>query len=384
MMILDISDREFKKVFDDSKLFLPIRWNGNDFSETLKGLFDYYIDKIDESISQEWKGNVDLKIQMIPCIQRICGLLRTSVDEYLRGFPSKAYSIFSDAMRQLMDKPLRIYYKSDADYFRGENYEDRLKLFRVVKVNDNKPYDRTRVFHTPYYLRSKVSTCRYSIAGYPSLYLGTSLRLCCEEIHLHPKDLGLASLFQLDRNIEYTNTSIRVIELGIKPQDFLGQERLAEHELTLRRTQLRNLLSDNQVRVAYLLWYPLIAASSYIRVAKEDPFAAEYIIPQLLMQWVRIEMSNNNESDSHQNELIGIRYFSCASERASEMGFNYVFPTSGCQISHQIPYCSILEKAFVLSLPKYIHEYESVKTCENDLKQIRNLKHINDTVTVTV
>lgn len=48
-------------------------------------------------------------------------------------------------------------------------------------MDDVKPYSRTRVLHTPYNLRSKVSTSRYSIAGYPSLYLGTSLQLCCKE-----------------------------------------------------------------------------------------------------------------------------------------------------------------------------------------------------------
>ena len=35
-MILDISDSAFKNILNDDQLFLPIRWNGVDFSETLE------------------------------------------------------------------------------------------------------------------------------------------------------------------------------------------------------------------------------------------------------------------------------------------------------------------------------------------------------------
>ncbi len=192
-------------------------------------------------------------------------------------------------------------------------------LFRVVSVNDNKPYSRTRIFHTPYNLRSKVSTSRYSIAGYPSLYLGTTLALCCEETHINSNhNFALASLFQLERSIEYSNTNIRVIELGVKPQDFLNLEDTNESR---ERHISRHLLMDSDIRSAYLLWYPLIASCSYIRIDKSDPFAAEYIIPQLLMQWVRNEIGS--KKGGKRDQLIGIRYFSCASVRASEMGFNY-------------------------------------------------------------
>lgn len=130
-----------------------------------------------------------------------------------------------------MDRPLRIYQKSVTEQFEDRwnyrNNDDSLKLFHVTSVSNNRPYGRGRVFHTPYNLRSKVSTCRYSIAGYPSLYLGTSLDLCREEIHLNPhQDFALASIFKLERTVEYSNTNIQVIELGVKPQDFFKHRTL--------------------------------------------------------------------------------------------------------------------------------------------------------------
>ena len=73
--------------------------------------------------------------------------------------------------------------------------------------------------------------------------------------------------------------------------------------------------------------------------------------------------SKNDEYD----QLIGIRYFSCASIKSLDMGFNYVFPTSGQQ-KPAIPYGPVLMKGFRLTKPQYIHKYDSIKTCEQELK----------------
>lgn len=375
-MILDISDATFKKVLNDKELYLPIRWNGSDFAATLDNLFNHYIKQIELLPSE--KGHLYNPVQAnVKDIKRVCGLLTKAVNHYLNGFPSKAYTSFERAMKLLMDNPLKIYQKSVIEQFEipGDRYrkDDDLKLFRVVSVDDNKPYSRVRVFHTPYNLRSKVSTSRYSIAGYPSLYLGTSLALCCEEIHMNPhQNFALASMFKLERTLEYTNTNIRVIELGVKPQDFL--ELNYANESHDRRIS-QNLLNDSKIRSAYLLWYPLIASCSYIRTNKNDPFAAEYIIPQLLMQWVRNEIGSNKGDEYDQ--LVGIRYFSCASVKASDMGFNYVFPTSGQQKSAELPYCSVLAKAFRLTNPVYIHEYDDIRTCEWQLGDSKDFDTID-------
>lgn len=105
------------------------------------------------------------------------------------------------------------------------------------------------------------------------------MELCCEETHINPRqDFALASIFKLERTLEYSNTNIQVIELGVKPQDFLNNRRVNER---FERRIESSLLDSSNVRAAYMLWYPLIAACSYIRVNKNDPFAAEYIIPQL-------------------------------------------------------------------------------------------------------
>lgn len=374
-MIFDISDENFKRIMNEEHLYLPIRWDGVDFSLTLDCLFNYYIKQLEITCDKNEVFGTNIRVE-IKEIKRVTGLLIKAVNHYLNGFPSKSYATFERVMDILMKTPLRIYQKSvieQFDNYSNQRLDDDLKLFRVVSVNDNRPYNRERVFHTPYNLRSKVSTSRYSIAGYPSLYLGTSLALCCEEIHMNPyNNFALASKFELERTVEYTNTNIQVIELGVKPQDFFLYERPGNE--SFQRYIPRSLLEQDEVRFAYLLWYPLIAACSFIRTNKNDPFAAEYIIPQLLMQWVRSEMGVAKYEDC--NQLIGIRYFSCASVKASDMGFNYVFPTSGKQKSANLPYCSVLAKAFRLTSPKYIHEYDDIRACEWYLNKLNDFDFI--------
>ena len=95
------------------------------------------------------------------------------------------------------------------------------------------------------------------------------------------------------------------------------------------------------------------------------------------MQWVRSEI-NSGEYNEY-NQLIGIRYFSCASVKASDMGFNYVFPTSGRQKSAELPYCAVLTKAFQLTKPVYIQKYDSIHSCEWELTQSNDFDFISST-----
>lgn len=375
-MILDISASDFRRIMNDEELFLPKRWDNVDFYVTLRKLFYHYAEQLRTNLTEDELKNLGITYVME-------GLAET-VKHYLNGFPAEAYTTFERVMRRLVQTPLKVYEKSAMEDFEDSDtyHEEKLFLFRAVKVSDNRLYHRSRVFHTPYNLRSKVSTCRYSIAGYPSLYLGTSLELCCKEIGLWSKEkMVLASSYKLDHSYRRTNFHVRVIELALKPQDFLYQFSENDREIKKEQSQKKGrkikqyIIESPNVRKAYLLWYPLIAACSFIRVDRKDPFAAEYIIPQLLMQWVRNEF--NKISSSNINDLIGIRYFSCVSMKASEMGFNYVFPTSGSLVSNALPFCGVLAKAFRFTSPKYVCEYKSISECENELKKATDYDYLD-------
>lgn len=303
---------------NDGKLFLPLRWDGVDFQITLEKLFRYYINRL------KMCNRTEAEIRKV---ERICHLILQSVEVYLSGFTAFAYDSFRELMDILKEVPLE------------PEKHSFPQLFRMVGVQENRIYPRTRVFHVPYTLRAKVSAGRYSIAGCPSLYLGTSLELCSQEVDLDlSRSLGMASRFEIQ------GEGARVIEMALKPQDFF----------TERGDMLKEEVGEN-----YLLWYPVIAASSFMCVNRDESFRVEYIVPQLLMQWVRSEMTGEG--------LIGLRYFSCVSVRSSNMGFNYIFPASGRMLSASTPYCPVLTRFFTMTDPVFLQEYENLKECEEDL-----------------
>ena len=120
----------------------------------------------------------------------------------------------------------------------------------------------------------------------------------------------------------------------------------------------------------YIKWYPLISACSYIRAMRDAPYSAEYIIPQLFIQWVR---------SKYEDAVIGIKYFSCASVYSSSLGYNYVFPTIGIPYHARktiTDYCARLSHRFKLTIPKFTMEYNSIIDCVEVIKKDNNLDYI--------
>lgn len=340
-MIWELADKQFVRLMENKKLHLPIRWTGRYFREALGGILDTFLEEICEldsngSVNPIMKEIEQTKTHLLECVEK-----------YHNGFPAAAFSILADIMYQLMMYPLCVYQKSSD-----------IKLYRIRDVKNNIRYNRADIFHVPASARSMISTCRYSIAGYPSLYLTTSLRLGLEEASSNSNN-AIVSRFEFVRSQRAIN--IQVLELGIKPQDFLEQEEDYRENVSyyLRRKRLRSAwnLKSPDMREIYLRWYPVIAACSFIRADRSAPFASEYIIPQLLMQWVRTQ----NDMDS----LMGIRYFSCASARSSELGFNYVFPASN--FSYKGDFCSVLRNSFRVTEPVYLRDYFDIAQCESAL-----------------
>jgi hypothetical protein len=86
------------------------------------------------------------------------------------------------------------------------------------------------------------------------------------------------------------------------------------------------------------------------------------------MQWIR-----NKSSDT---VLYGIRYFSCVSIKASNMGFNYVFPVGGVRYTQDEKYSDILVKSFRLTKPYYAEEFNNIEECEEILIKDKDLESI--------
>lgn len=185
--------------------------------------------------------------------------LNQSILEYLNGNPHKAY--------EYLEKTLKGNFKDLTEIFKNKNYVLDESFFRIRTNDTNYPYSIDQMLHIPFEHRGKVSTQRYSIPGFPSLYLGKTIYICWEE--LRRPSIDKIQIIRL-KNIK----TLKILDLTPPIKD----------------------CSDIDELYKFLMTFPLIMCSSVKVKNDHDTFKPEYIIPQLLLQWIR----NNSEFDGIQ------------------------------------------------------------------------------------
>lgn len=133
------------------------------------------------------------------------------------------------------------------------------------------------MFHIPFEKRTDVVNYRFSISGYPCLYIGNSLLTCWEEMHC-PQLHGFVVSKVAIENV------MRVLDLRI-PED-------SKEEVSDTNRRHRNLM--------LLKTWPLIIACSIKTITPNSSFKFEYIHPQLLM----LAIKEQNQ------DLYGVAYTS--------------------------------------------------------------------------
>lgn len=182
--------------------------------------------------------------------------------------------------------------KESITYRAREDSEDKFKM-----------PTKEDMFHVPFHLRGKVGNERYSVSGLPCLYVGDSLYACWLE--LGGPD---ASSFNC--------ALVRVI----KDLQVFDMAKLAD--------SYRKYKSDSGTfkEKLFLIVIPLMLLSSFKVRDKSAIFKPEYVIPQLLTQWL-IEKFHLNRGKTN---LIGVRYYTNATkvdfEGPTTLYVNYAFP----------------------------------------------------------
>ena len=249
--------------------------------------------------------------QELKLIKKASRYIRSAVDAYLNGFPYKAYEHLLKALKLL------------------EPFLDKLKvprnkldnLYRVREVDTLADRERKDLFHVPFELRHRVRTQRYSISGWPSLYLGASLLVCWEEV-------GRPAFHTLSVAAFSAKGNVSVLDFGYRPAVAVDL-----HE--------RDGFFTKQQMTSYVVCWPLLAACAFRVQHRGESFIEEYIIPQLLLQWLRNKAKG----------IDGLRYFSTHVEQSSFapwLAINYVFPV---KTQAHDGYCAELTKKFELTLP---------------------------------
>lgn len=150
--------------------------------------------------------------------------------------------------------------------------EENAIFYRGRAASTNYLFNKREIFHIPLNRRHLVKNQRFSLSGFPCLYLGEKSYTCWEE--LERPDFGLCNFVSL------TNTkSINFLDLSF-PIEIKNE---------------RNLLV-----------LPIIIACS-LKAQKSDDFKSEYIIPQLILHNL---IKRRNESSENESEIIGLIYHS--------------------------------------------------------------------------
>lgn len=269
-----MDEHTLEQLFRDAEIFskyrFPLNRGKTSTGEYLKDVYKWYLGDVESSHIP-----ADIKAS----IRRFCGGIVDSIDLYANSDVVGAYLNFYAMMNQLKDK-LPYTYVEDTNY---NSY------YRVLEDREGNQYDPVNMLHVPYKKRNLASPARYSIAGVICTYMSTAESVAWYEANL-PQKFHLAE-FAVN---ETCFQKYKLLCLDLDPIRIT-------HSL---QNQINNFGRDGGSidaltdRLAlYFHVYPLVMACSITRKYTESSFTEEYLIPQMLMAWIRQD-----------DNFLGVRY----------------------------------------------------------------------------
>lgn len=226
-----------------SELFFRLNQrNSENYYQELKDIFDYTISMVKDSLEISAESEIRISSQGI-CkkIEEDSKILLRFVDYYLRGNISSCYNSFK-----------RWWNSQRFEYF-DESYETSVFYRMRERKEGENEFSYEDLLHIPFQLRGKVTNQRYSIGGFPCLYVSTSLYQTWEEL-CRPY----------------------IQHLYVIAMRFTKQLSILDMRL------MRDITSEKQLK-CYLQRLPLIIACAVKVKNSNDFFKPEYIIPQTLL-----------------------------------------------------------------------------------------------------
>lgn len=272
--------------------------------------------------------------KLIEKSQEIQVCIQQTLDNYLSGDIKSAYDIFDKTFshQSIISHLHRICIPLN------QLSDESTPLFRVRK-SELPLKERDDIFHIPFSKRHLVNAQRYSVAGLPCLYLGTSLYVCWLEMNKPDFDKLYVSSFKAK--------DVRSKILNLASEFMVLPTKQNEDENTI--------VDTNRTKASYLIFWPLIIACNYIRQNPDSSFIQEYIIPNILMQWIGRKTSST---------ILGVAYFSTKmpNTRSSLRSVNIVLPPKVTyDQTIKFKYCPKLSNLFDFTNPL---SWQVLKTLE--------------------
>ncbi|UAB71652.1 hypothetical protein INR79_07075 [Vibrio sp. SCSIO 43132] len=205
------------------------------YRKDLQERLDDFENKLDRYTRKGGRLAKTLK-KNLPQIQRNNELILKCIDEYLNGNSGKAYDTFERMMGYKIIKDAISHLSRELKQVCVKpNY-----LYRV-RVSESPLTARKDMFHIPFNMRHLVGAQRYSIAGLPCLYLGTSIYVCWQEMGKPNLDSLYISSYQLNAanynnpkrllNFAYSLEAMKKSDMELLFFDFESDEPSLEQQI---------------------------------------------------------------------------------------------------------------------------------------------------------
>jgi hypothetical protein len=343
--------------FDDSK---------GDFGAYLNEVFKGYLSQLELLHDPAFHEIASFANKSKGPISEFASSISTSVQLYLGGNPLAAYEEIDLLLRNL---DLRHFLTDLSVDTSSINLSDPFSVLRAsifhpafYRIRSERygfvDPDRRDIFHVPFEKRRLVGNQRYSIPGLPCLYLGSSVWICWEELQRPAFDSVWVSRFRLA-------APVRMLDFQFPPGhvwrifDALqkGAPNASDHS---SEEALRTRFGIDFLK-SYIRCWPLIASCSVRSASQVGAFCPEYIVPQMLLQWV-----------ISKREVDGIRYFSVRTPSGAPYIYahsNLVFPARTYSGSG---YCAYLREKFCLTEPISWELLEAANLGEKNVLPLRS------------
>jgi len=189
------------ELLSSSEASLPKTRGAGDYAVYYKQITDNYFSLLNK-LSGNGRSISSKIINNIPSSIKIRDAVFESIQQYLNGSPSNAYAKLKNVVKSnatffqsLVSKPVDISYLKN--------------MYRIRGVESHF-FDRSEMFHIPFDKRHLVKSQRYSIPGFPSLYLSSSIYTAWKEL-LCP-DLNKIAIVRIEPTQE-----VKMLDFGCPP-----------------------------------------------------------------------------------------------------------------------------------------------------------------------
>lgn len=283
-----IESDKFKNFIEKIDI-LPVNINGDyEYLDKLKELFDIY----EKEILKVDFNDIGITIQ-VDGVKEICHIIIKSIEKQLSGNAIEAINTVEKLFKEndIGENLFTCILKPD------DSSEFTKQLYRG-RVGDE-IYDLSDIFHVPFNKRQYVSTERYSIPGYPCLYLSGSVYGCWLELNKPNINNFYISRYEVKKQI-------KLLDLSLLPRDVINGKLGNGNECIIEADDAKKeLTSMPEIIKKYIYTWPIICASSFVINEKNRVFKSEYIFPQLLLQVIK-----NFSQSTGVVPFDGIKYFS--------------------------------------------------------------------------